>query len=388
MKISDIIVGHKKRKHRNTRKHRIIQKDLYTVDPNNLNENKGREYNHVEDLVFFYGSQGALKAADIIDGFGKDTSDVAIKWDGNPTVYYGREPDGTFVLVGKNGWGRNKSTSSEDLRNFVLSTGKGEDWREEFANSMAQMFEIVEKDFPQDFRGYVYGDLLYHPGKPFSVDNGNIVFTPNKVTYTVDPSSEIGQSIKTSKMGVTLHTVYPEFGSKSGSPIKDIGMFNSQDVFVIGQTYVTHTPKVDTQMTDKIRSVVAKNKNDIDKFLAPVKGLSDMHNIIYTFVNQLTKAKKLDSISPKGFFEWLKSSKVSANKQAKLAAMNDENPASLAAIFELVNTVMAAKNSVIDQLDDAPADITATTGGERGGEGYVAQNSKTKLVPRHRWTPN
>jgi len=388
VKISDIIVGHKKRKHRNTRKHRIIQKDLYTADPNNLNENKGREYNHVEDLVFFYGSQGALKAADIIDGFGKDTSDVAIKWDGNPTVYYGREPDGTFVLVGKNGWGRNKSTSSEDLRNFVLSTGKGEDWREEFANSMAQMFEIVEKDFPQDFKGYVYGDLLYHPGKPFSVDNGNIVFTPNKVTYTVDPSSEIGQNIKTSKMGVTLHTVYPEFGSKSGSPIKDIGMFNSQDVFVIGQTYVTHTPKVDTQMTDKIRSVVAKNKNDIDKFLAPVKGLSDMHNIIYTFVNQLTKAKKLDSISPKGFFEWLKSSKVSANKQAKLAAMNDENPASLAAIFELVNTVMAAKNSVIDQLDDAPADITATTGGERGGEGYVAQNSKTKLVPRHRWTPN
>jgi hypothetical protein len=68
--------------------------------------------------------------------------------------------------------------------------------------------------------------------------------------------------------------------------------------------------------------------------------------------------------------------------------MNDENPNSLAAIFELVNTIMAAKNDVIDQLDDAPSDIIATTAGERGGEGYVAQNSKTKLVPRHRWTPN
>ena len=44
---------------------------------------KGREYNHVEDLVTVDGSAGALKAADILDGMGSDsgcllyTSDAA-----------------------------------------------------------------------------------------------------------------------------------------------------------------------------------------------------------------------------------------------------------------------------------------------------------------------
>ena len=68
---------------------------------------------------------------------GNDSSDIAIKWDGNPTIYWGREPDGTFVLVGKNGWGKNKSTSSQDLSRFIQNSGKGveeEPWRKDFGN--------------------------------------------------------------------------------------------------------------------------------------------------------------------------------------------------------------------------------------------------------------
>lgn len=387
MKVKDIIAGHKRRKHRNSRKHRITQVDLYDVDRTNLGEAKvGREYQHLEDLVFVHGSDGALKAADILDNFGQDSSDVAIKWDGNPTVYYGREPDGTFVLVGKNGWGRNKSTSSEDLRNFILSTGKGEDWREEFANGMAQMFEIVGKDFPQDFRGYVYGDLLYHPGKPFQAGE-NITFTPNKVTYTVNPDSEIGKRIAASKVGITLHTTYPEFGSKDSTPIENIQEFNSNDVFVIGQTYVTHTPNINISTTKEIRTLAKQHASSIDNFLAGQKGLSNPANIIYTYMNGMTKNQALDKIET-GFFDWLKTSRVSPGQQAKLAAMNEQDPKALPAMFKLIRMIMTAKNEVIDQLDAASTDIVATTGKERGGEGYVAQKSKTKLVPRHRWTPN
>jgi hypothetical protein len=46
------------------------------------------------------------------------------------------------------------------------------------------------------------------------------------------------------------------------------------------------------------------------------------------------------------------------------------------------------KNNIIDQLDNAGADVTATIGDQRGGEGYVATRDKIKLVPRHKWTPN
>ena len=42
----------------------------------------GREYQHLEDLVFVDGSEGALQAANILEKLGQDTSNVAIKWDG------------------------------------------------------------------------------------------------------------------------------------------------------------------------------------------------------------------------------------------------------------------------------------------------------------------
>ena len=347
----------------------------------------GREYNHVEDLVFIDGAAGANKAADILEKLGSDSGDVAIKWDGNPTIYWGREDDGQFVLVGKNGWGKNKSTSADDLANFIKSSGKGEEWREKFGNDMGAIFKLMESSTPQDFRGFVYGDLLYHPGKPFESSDNSVVFTPNLVTYTIDKGSELGKRVAGSKVGVVVHTKYDEFGSSAGTPISDVKELNSNDVVVLGQTYVAHQPEVDTSEVKEIRAMAQKNGKIIDQFLAPVKGLSDMKNIIYTYVNQMTRARRLKDLES-GFFDWLGNSKVSANKQAKIKDMHEQMPNALPAIFALVKRIMTVKDHIIDQLDNADADVKQSTKGEKGGEGYVALDTKTKLVPRSRWQPN
>ena len=354
-----------------------------------LTESKvGREYQHLEDLVFVDGSAGALKAADILDGLASDSSDVAIKWDGNPTIYWGREPDGTFVLVGKNGWGKNMSTSAQDLSNFIKQSGKGEDWRAKFGNDMGIVFDAMEKATPIDFRGYVYGDLLFHPGKEQKVVNDVVTFTPNHVTYTVKiDGNNIGARMAQADICVVVHTQHDEFGSKEGTPLSDVEEFNSPNVVVLGQTYVQHQPELHTDITRDIRIDAHEYRDVIDAFLTPVKGLSDMKNIIYTYVNQTSKAKNLHNLES-GFFAWLKSSKVSANKQAKINIMHDESPLALPAIFVLMKDIMAAKDDIIGQLDAAESEVTATTGDESGGEGFVAQNSKIKLVPRQRWQPN
>jgi hypothetical protein len=347
----------------------------------------GREYQHLEDLVFVDGSAGAMNAADILEKLGSDSGDVAIKWDGNPTIYWGREANGQFVLVGKNGWGRNKSTSPEDLSNFIKSSGQGEEWREKFGDDMAGIFKVMEAATPPDFRGFVYGDLLYHPGKPFTISDNKIQFTPNLVTYTVDTKSPLGERIADSTVGVVVHTKYDEFGSSAGQPISDVENLNGNGAVVLGQTYVTHQPKVDTKEVTEIRSMAKQNGKVIDSFLAPVAGLSDMKNIIYTYVNQMSRTQQLKNLE-NGFFDWLSSSKVSPNKQEKIVNMNKEVPQALPAIFGLVKKIMAVKDHLIDQLDSADADVKATTKGEKGGEGYVALGSKTKLVPRARWQPN
>ena len=105
----------------------------------------GREWQHLEDLVFVDGSQGALNAANILKNLGSGATELNIKWDGRIALYWGREPDGTFVLVGKNGWGKERYTTPADMQNAITTAGKGEDWRQKLGADMAQVFDIMEK---------------------------------------------------------------------------------------------------------------------------------------------------------------------------------------------------------------------------------------------------
>ena len=344
---------------------------------------KGREYNHLEDLVFFEGSSGAFKAAQLLTRLGQDTGDVSIKWDGSPTIFWGRQPNGTFVLVGKNGWGKRMSTTPEDLSDYILNTGKGELWRKEFAAGMSSLFAIMEDSTPADMRGYVYGDLLFHPGKPAVKNKDSITFKPNNVTYTVDTQSLLGQKMSKSSVCVVVHTWHDAFGDKVGTPIKAPKKLNSELVTVLGQTYVTQTPDIDTSAVESIVNTTRNNSTKIDNWLAPEQGLSRKDQILYTYVNQMTKMGKLDQIRS-GFFDWLKQSKVSPGQQTKLMSNDSQG---LDIILDLVAQIQTAKNNIIDQLDANSTDVKATTGDKPGGEGYVVTRDKIKLVPRDRWTP-
>jgi hypothetical protein len=349
----------------------------------------GREFNHLEDLVFTE-PKGALRAVQILKNLAQDAKDVAIKWDGNPTVYWGRDEDGTFRMVGKNNWGREegKSSSPEELKQFIMSRGKGEDWREKFASDMASLWPIFERATPADFRGYVYGDILFHPGKPYQGADGKMSFTPNQTTYSVNGASDIGRRLTKAKIAVAAHKLFDYFGDKGGTDLSDVKQFNTtSDLVVFGQTYVSHQPAVNADNLSVIEKEANKNTAAIDKLLTPQPGLSDLQTIIYTFVNQQSRAKALDALDHDTFFTWLKSSKVSAPKQQKIAELSNANPGAMDSMFFLVRELMKAKNEVIAELDQAEGDITAHTGDKPGGEGYVSGRDSVKLVPRDRWTP-
>jgi hypothetical protein len=349
----------------------------------------GREFNHLEDLVFTE-PKGALRAVQVLKGLSQDAKDVSIKWDGNPTVYWGRDEDGTFRMVGKNNWGREegKSTSPEDLKQFIMSRGKGEDWREKFASDMAALWPIFEKATPTDFRGYVYGDILFHPGKPYQGANGRMTFTPNQTTYAVKGNSEIGRKVANAKIAVAAHKQYGYFGDKTGEDFSNPEIFDANpELLVFGQTYVTTQPAVNADNISVIEKTANKSSAAIDKLLTPQAGLSDLQTIIYTFVNAQSRAKALDALNSESFFNWLKTSKVSAPKQQKIADLSAANPNALDSMFFLVRELMKAKDEVIRELDAAEGDITATTGGKPGGEGYIKTGDSVKLVPRDRWTP-
>jgi len=95
----------------------------------------------------------------------------------------------------------------------------------------------------------------------------------------------------------------------------------------------------------------------------------------------------LGELDRNSFVNWLQNSKVSANKQKKIVDMSDKYSRVIDDIFYLVREIMKAKDEVIAELDAAEADVTATTKGKPGGEGYVKTKDYVKLVPRDRWTP-
>jgi hypothetical protein len=343
----------------------------------------GREFNHLEDKVFAE-DDGAIKVIQALKAVAKPETSITIKWDGNPTVYWGRDDDGTFRMVGKNNWGREegKSSSPDELKSFIMSRGKGEDWRSKFASDMAAMWPIFEAATPKDFRGYVYGDLLFHPGKPYTGADGRISFTPNQVTYSVLVNSDTGRALAKAKVAVAAHKVFGYFGDKSGEDFDNPELFNNTPALeVFGLTAVSHRPAVGAENLAKIEAL-AKNQSKINGLLAPVAGMGYLRTEIYNFVNSQSKAKQLDNINTDAFLAFEQKTPA---KAAKIAAHSERHPGVMDILFQLVKEIMSAKDEVIRELDAAEGEITATTDGKPGGEGYIIGGDK--YVPRDRWTP-
>lgn len=364
----------------------------------------GRAFNHLEDLAFFYGSKGTSEAIQHLKEFSSDAGSrsIRMKWDGNPQVYWGREvAGGPLVVAGHNGWARGaKSTSPEQVYDFIVNhsgnpkTLEEQESRKAFAQEFANVYPLLDAATPKDFVGFVYGDALFL-NRPQLDEDGNYSFSPNpnsNTTYHVKPTSKLGQRIKESSAMVVGHAYFPKFGmpDETQQPLTEFAQFNNTPSLIVQEPiYNQRLLKVNASDLKDAEMILKHHAKNIDTFLESTAGLSDLKDIIYKFVNQTAKAKKLDSIGSKLFFEWLKTSKVSVTKQQKILELNQSNKTALDAIFELVHSIQTVKDNLIEQLEEGhSADIWDTN-----GEGRVryADESKqfghVKLVPRKRWTP-
>ena len=362
----------------------------------------GRAFQHVEDLVLIDGSSGASSAIGRLSKIASNPQTVRWKWDGKPQVYWGREPDGKFIMVGHNGWLKpnesGKSRSPAELVKFIMSTGNvapdKQDERMRFANEYASLWALFEAATPQDFRGYVYGDLLFMRRPP--LENNAYTFTPNNVQYSVPPSTELGQRISRATAAVVGHAYFPSFGmgDDQQQPIDDFTSFNkTQGLIVLGPRYAQQPVKIDTKKLQDLQKYVAANKSVIDNFLnderlAAMK-MAGFKGVLYNFNNQMARVGRTTDLASE-FMTWLSSgSKQSAPMQQKIKDWIAQNQKGFIATFAVLENLRAVKNQIIDQLDAEGGDIQQTTKGQRGGEGYVQFGQPNiKLVPRHRWTPN
>ena len=357
----------------------------------------GRTFNHVEDLVFFYGSAGAKEAVSHLMEISNERGcrTVRFKWDGGVQVFWGREyANGPLVIATHNSWKKGiKSYSEDDIYQFIVSGNLQLIERQLFARQFASLYNYLEQATPISTVGFYYADVMYLT-RPMCI-NQTYQFTPNrksKTCYCVNSNSHLGYKISKSQVFLAGHGYYRSFGDDESlqDPEVTFDHFNYIPEIVIHNPIYNQTlPAIDYTNFKTILELVNKSAVNIDHFLAPTKGLSDLREIIYKYVNYCAKQQQLHALSKDSFFTWLKKSKVSLNKQDKIEHLNKEYNSALDDIFLLVKCIQDVKNSIIDQLEQGhTADIW-----DINGEGRVryADNHKQfghiKLVPRHRWTP-
>ena len=342
---------------------------------------------HAEDFVIFNGSKGAAHALESLKSLEQGGhKDVTIKWDGSPAIIFGRNENGEFVFTDKSGFvkkgGVERATSGDDLEQFLLNRGGGANRdnpeRIEFAGNMKEAFSVYEKAVPRDFKGYFKGDLLYYNTPP--VEENKYVFTPNIVTYRVDVNSDLGKRISQSKTGVVIHRQMDEEGNETAIQVEPESFFAGNEVLVVPPVTVSKAPNVINDDIKGLQALVSKSSAGIDKLLdknvlAELK-LADFDQIMYLYMNQTNMQKD--------FFEWLKTSKVSAPKQQRLVDYIGQNKQGFEDLWKIVGATQAIKNDIIDQFDSHDADVKASIGNNAGGEGYVIANPKgdLKLVNR------
>lgn len=370
-------------------------REFKLVESKVLNE-EGPRIDHAEDIVFWEGSKGAVRALDSLFNLEKGGhTNVTIKWDGSPAIIFGRDENGEFLLTDKSGFtakGYNgKAKSAKDLEAMLMNR-KGASNPDEakrnnylqFVGNMKDIFDEYEKAVPKDLIGFFKGDLLYYNTPP--VQQGNYVFTPNIVTYEVAQDSDLGQKIGQSKTGVVVHRYMdPVSGTETAVNPNVIGQFQGTEVLVVPPVTAQQPAQIDDENINSLKAVVAQNAQAIDALLdknslSELK-MSDFSKILYTYVNQNGTNTNLGG----NFEQWVASSNLLSDvKKKRIVEWTRQNAQGFNALWQIVIGIQEVKNNIINQFDSHDVPVKAYINGQPGGEGYVLDHPEgsIKLVNR------
>jgi len=362
------------------------------------NVSEGPRIQHAEDLVFWEGSKGAIRALDALASLATEEGQktTSLKWDGSPAVIFGRDQNGQFVFTDKSGFTakgyEGKAKSPEELENIfvnVRKTAKGKEVTPDYMNFVGNLknaFTIFEKATPQDVRGYFFGDLLYTQ-TPKLVD-GKYEFKPNIVNYKIDSSSDIGKRIAQSKVGVVVHGQVDFDGNKSS--VQDYSIFQGTDLLVVPPVLPKEPVKIDTNEINSVKGKISSNASKIDDLLnkETLRSLkiSNLAELFYTYTNSKVDTG-LGNLG-QDFDNWLEKSNVSQNAKQNIKNYIEQNKDGFDALWDTVRSVMSVKNNIIKQLDTQDAPVKSSIGSMEGGEGYVIASPAgyIKLVDREGFT--
>jgi hypothetical protein len=339
---------------------------------------------HPEDLVFDQGSRGLKQAMDGIKAAAQDPGSTTVKWDGKPAIIFGRKPTGEFVLTDKSGFGAkgyDGLATSPDMLARIMSQRGGE--RGELIAIYKKLFPLLRRAVPEDFRGYIQGDLLYANRPP--VVNSAYEFQPNTVKYRVPAQSDLGQKIGASDAGVVIHTALSAPGS-AATPIRAAQLEDSPGLLILDPSLrEPRQIRLDDKVLADVQKIHAQHGRAIDQLFNPAelraRRITNLPQLLKTYINSRVRSGSYDNLISE-FGPWLQQREPA--KAPRVFEWANQNKTAMAAVFKAFLEISALKNSLVRQLDSQAQEVQASINDEPGHEGYVGQNMK--FVDRMRFS--
>jgi hypothetical protein len=333
---------------------------------------------HLEDLVFERGTRGIQEAMAIMQHAAEDTrKTTTVKWDGKPAIIWGRKPTGEFVLTDKSGFSAKGydglATSPEQIARIMNQRG-GE--RGDLIAIYQKLFPMLRAATPENFRGYIQGDLLYTETPPEV--SGAYVFKPNFVEYKIPAASKLGERIGASEVGIAAHTRYKQVDA----PAEAISQVNLEPVpgLLVIEPTVKDIKNVtpNAQLVKQLSQVTRSQGRAIDGLFNPAElrasQLSDLPQLCKRYINSRITTDYEDLLP--GFGAWLKTN-VTPRKFANIIEYLQSprsNMDGISAAFTAFLLLHEIKTDMLNQLDRQ----------EPGHEGWVLATpaGRAKLVNR------
>ena len=339
---------------------------------------EGARIEHIEDLVFERGTRGVREALDILTHAAEDTRRyTTVKWDGKPAIIWGRKPTGEFVLTDKSGFGAKgydgMATSPEMMAQIQRQRG-GE--RGELIAIYQKLFPMLRATTPENFRGFVQGDLLYTETP--SEQAGAYVFQPNFVEYKIPATSKLGERIGASEVGIAAHTRYKEQGGEPQS-LQQLNVKPVSGLLIIEPTVKDiKNVTLNKNLVSQLKKVVNQNSTAIDGLFNPAElraaQLSDLPQLCKRYINSRIDTNYDNLLSE--FGTWLQANVTPRkyNNIVEYLQSPRSNQDGIVAAFSAFLLLHEIKTDMLEQLDRQ----------QPGQEGWVLATpaGRAKLVNR------
>jgi hypothetical protein len=324
---------------------------------------------HPEDAIFISAAEAAKYEKALEDAI-TNTEKISIKWDGGIALYFGTSPDGKFFINDKYMPEGFYAHSPKDWEYYDTTVKKSKTARSDLYKKLAVIWQGLQASVTD--KGVYKGDLMaVSDGGPLPTQNGNYVFKPTTVTYSIPEDSSIGKLIKGKVAVIVVH-------QRNGEPWDGkTGLENRGNVAILApKAGLDFKLKNPGKLITNARNAVTNQGPVAEEFL---KGMASVARAaIQTYFN-----KKITGQTNEDLLSYLEKT-VGGKQYMLLKSYIRENSEGLRALEYVWNSVYVLKTNLVNQLETQVQGFNQTINGKRGGEGFVVPTSAglIKLVDR------